>query len=144
MKKIISITAILLAFSTVSVFAQAKTPSAVVGSFDHAFASAEKPVWTAVNDLYRVDFTLQHEQLTAYFKGDGELYASSRTITSMQLPISLKASLEKHLSNYTVSSLFEVDGQDGILYYARVSDQKSEILLQSTSFGDWEAYSPRF
>jgi hypothetical protein len=139
MKKIISITAILLAFSTVNVFAQTKTPSAVVSSFEQAFAVAEKPVWTAVNDLYRVDFTLQQEQLTAYFKADGELYASSRTITPAQLPISLKASLDKHLNNSTVSSLFEVDGQDGILYYAKVNDQKSEILLQSTSFGDWVA-----
>jgi hypothetical protein len=139
MKKIISITAILLAFSTVSVFAQTKTPPVVVGSFDKAFAAAGKPVWTVVNDLYRVDFTLQDEQLTAYFKADGELYASSRTITQQQLPISLKASLEKHLGNNTLASLFEVDGQDGIAYYARVNEQKSEILLQSTSFGEWVA-----
>jgi hypothetical protein len=139
MKKIISIAAILLAFSTGSVFAQTKTPSVVVGSFDKAFSAAEKPVWTVVNDLYRVDFTLQGEQLTAYYQTDGELYASSRTITLTQLPISLKASLDKHVGNSAVTSLFEVDGQDGISYYAKIADQKSELLLQSTSYGDWVA-----
>jgi hypothetical protein len=137
MKKIISIGVILLAFSATSVFAQTKTPSAVAGSFERSFATAVHPSWTAVNDLYRVDFTLQHEDLVAFFSADGELIASSRNISLSQLPISLKSSLEKHLRTYTVSSLFEVDGPDGIYYYAKVSDQKSENLLQSTSSGDW-------
>jgi hypothetical protein len=137
MKKIISIAVILLAFSTANVFAQTKAPSAVVGSFEHSFTTAEKPTWTAINNLYRVDFTLQNESLTAFFNADGELIASSRNVTPVQLPISLKSSLEKHFGNYTLSSLFEVDQQDGIYYYAKASDKKSEILLKSTSFGDW-------
>jgi hypothetical protein len=137
MKKIISITMILVAFATVNVFAQTPTPSVVVGSFERKFINAEKPSWTAVKDLYRVDFSLQDQSLTAFFNADGELVASSRNITPMQLPISLNSSLEKQYGKYVVSSLFEIDEQDEIHYYAKVSNQKSEILLKSTSYGDW-------
>jgi hypothetical protein len=41
------------------------------------------------------------------------------------LPISLFSTLEKHVGNDTISSLFEIDGRDGIVYYAKVSNQKS-------------------
>jgi hypothetical protein len=137
MKKIISIAMILVAFSTAHAFAQAPTPSVVVGSFKHKFANADRPSWAVVKDLYRVDFSLQNQSLIAFFNADGELIASSRNITLMQLPISLNSSLETHFGNFTVSSLFEVDEHDGIYYYAKVSNQKSEILLKSTSYGDW-------
>jgi hypothetical protein len=137
MKKIIPIAAILIAFSSINAFAQTKTPSAVVNSFERTYGNAESSVWTAVNDLYRVDFTLQDEGLTAFFSAEGELIAASRNITPVLLPIFLQSSLKKHFSKFTVSSLFEVDGRDGINYYAKVSDQKSQILLQSTSSGDW-------
>jgi len=139
MKKIISIALILVAFSTAHAFAQTSTPSAVVGSFEHKFINAEKASWTVVKTLYRVDFSLQNQSLTAFFSGDGELVASSRNITPMQLPISLNSSLEKHFGKYIVSSLFEVDEHDEIHYYAKVNNQKTEILLKSTSYGDWVA-----
>lgn len=130
---------ILVALFTAQTFAQTPTPSVVVGSFEHTFANADRPSWTVVKDLYRVDFSFQNQILTAFFNADGELIALSRNITLMQLPISLNSSLEKRFSNFTVSSLFEVDKNDGIYYYAKVSNQKSEILLQSTSYGDWIA-----
>lgn len=137
MKKIIPIAALLITVFTINAVAQSKTPSAVVSSFERTYNNAERSSWTIVDDLYRVDFTVQNESLTAFYKADGELVASSRNISAMQLPISLKSALGNQYSHYTVSSLFEVDGHDGIGYYARLSNQKSEILLQSTSFGDW-------
>ena len=137
MKKIISIAALLVAFSTTSVFAQSHTPSLVVGSFEHKFINAENSSWSAVSDLYRVDFSLQNQTLTAFFNADGELVASSRNIIPMQLPISLNASLEKDFGKYTIASLFEVDEFDEVRYYAKLSNQKSGILLKSTSYGDW-------
>ena len=139
MKKIIPIVLSMVVFSTVGAFAQTTTPSAATSSFEKAFASAEKPSWTPVKDLYRVDFILQGQSLIAFFDVDGELVASSRNITAAQLPISLLSSLDKHVGGNTVTSLFEVDGRDGIVYYARVNNQKSETLLKSTSYGDWAA-----
>lgn len=137
MKKIISITMILVAFTTASTFAQTTTPSAVVGSFEHKFTSAENPSWTVVKDLYRVDFSQQNQSLTAFFNSDGELVASSRNITPMQLPISLNSALEMNFGKYAIASLFEVDEHDEVHYYAKLSNQKSAILLKSTSYGDW-------
>lgn len=139
MKKIISIVLILMTLSTAGVFAQTTPPSAVQASFAKTFANAGNPTWTSVKDLFRVEFMAQNQSLTAYYNASGDLIASSRTITPMQLPISLKLSLEKQYSNAVISSLFEVDGRDGIYYYAKVSNQKSEILLKSTSYGEWMA-----
>ena len=133
----ITIATIILAFATTNSFAQIKTPSAVVSSFERTFAKAETPIWSAVTGLYRVDFSVNKENLSAFFSAAGELIATSRDIAPTQLPISLQSSLEKHFGHYTVSSLFEIDQNDGIFYYAKVNNQKSEILLKSTSFGEW-------
>lgn len=131
------ITAILVAFAATNTFAQTKTPSAVEASFKRSFAEAENPSWTVVSPLFRADFTLNNESLTAFFDADGELVASSRSLKVNQLPIALQFALQKHVGNYTVSSLFEVDRKDGVVYYARVADQRSERLLRSTSYGEW-------
>ena len=53
--------------------------------------------------------------------------------------MSLKSDLKKNFYDYEVSSIFEVDREDGIIYYATIKNQKNELMLESTSSGDWVA-----
>jgi hypothetical protein len=137
MKKFFVIISILGSVYAGSVSAQSKTPSAVTGSFHTNFSDARDESWTTVKGLYRVDFTLENEKVAAFFNEGGDLVASSRPVTLTQIPLSLKSDLKKNYTDFSVSSLIEVNKEDGIIYYATVRNDKNQIKLESTSSGDW-------
>jgi hypothetical protein len=139
MKKLFVIITILGSVYTTTIYAQSKTPSAVVSSFQSSFANASNETWSTVKGLYRVDFILENEKVAAFFNPEGELIASSRDVSLKQIPMSLKSELKKHFYDYQVSSLFEVDNEDGVIYYATVNNNKNLFQLESTSSGDWVA-----
>jgi len=129
--------AILGSVCTSSLYAQSKTSSAVISSFQSSFSQAANETWSTVKGLYRVDFDLENEKVTAFFNGDGDLIASSRNVTLEQIPLSLKSDLKKQFHDYEVSSLFEVDKEGGVIYYATVKNDSKLLKLESTTSGDW-------
>jgi hypothetical protein len=137
MKKLFVIISILGSIGTGSLYAQSKTPIAVVSSFQSSFNNASGGNWSFVKGLYQVDFTVDNENLTAFFDKDGNLVASSRKVTLLQIPLSLKSDLKKDFHNYEVANLFEVDKEDGIVYYATIKSDKNQLELRSTPSGDW-------
>jgi hypothetical protein len=140
MKKLFLIITILGSVYTTSIYAQSKTPSAVLSSFQRSFNNATNETWSTVKGLYRVDFIFEREKVAAFFNENGDLIASSRNVTLLQIPLSLKSDLKKHFHDYEVSSLFEVDKEDGIIYYATIKNYKNQLALESTSSGDWIAH----
>ena len=139
MKKVFVILTILGSICTTSIYAQSKTPSSVLSSFQSSFDNPADATWSKVKDLYRVDFILEDQKASAFFNEDGDLIASTRNVTLLQIPMSLKSNLKKYLHDYEVSGLFEVNREDGIIYYATMQDNKSQLMLESTSSGDWVA-----
>jgi hypothetical protein len=141
MKKLLAIfTAIGLTITT-SVFATDTTPSTVLNSFQNAFKGSREVAWSTVKDLYRVDFTFEDQKVSAFFNSDGNLIASSRNISLLQLPISLETGLKSDFPDYEVVSLFEVDNENGTTYYATVKNSKREFTLESASSGEWNKFN---
>ena len=140
MKKLFAIITILGSVFSTTVHAQSKTPSPVLTSFQSSFDKAENTSWSNVKGLYRVDFTIEDQKLSAFYNPSGELVASSRDVSLEQIPMALKYDLEKNFDGYKVTSLFEVDNKDGITYYATVNNIKSQFILESTSSGDWVSH----
>ena len=139
MKKSFVIITILCTIWSTSSYAQSKTPSSVLSSFQESFRNAGDATWSNVKELYRVDFNLDEQKISAFFNADGDLIASSRNVTLLQIPMSLKSDLKKQFNDYEVSSIYEVDNEDGIIYYATIKNDKNALMLKSTSSGDWVA-----
>jgi hypothetical protein len=139
MKKLFVIITILVTICAASSYAQSKTPSSVLNSFQSSFTNSENAIWSIVKGLYRVDFIQDDQKVSAFFNADGNLIATSRNVTLLQIPMSLKSDLKKNFYDYEVSSIFEVDNEDGIIYYASIKNHKTELMLESTSSGDWVA-----
>ena len=137
MKKLFVTISILGFICIDSVYAQSNTPTAVLTSFHKSFSSAANESWSTVKDLYRVDFTSDDEKISAFFNDEGKLIASSRNVTLLQIPLSLKSDLKKNFDDYEVASIFEVDKEDGTIYYATIKNSKKQLALESTSSGDW-------
>jgi len=139
MKKLFLILILGFIYTTRS-YAQDKTPTSVLTSFQNSFINAENTAWSIVKDLYRVDFTLEDEKASAFFNSDGNFIASSRQVTSLQLPMFLKSSLKSSFHNYDIINLFEVDNENGVTYYAIIKNSKKQLMLESIS-GEWVTFN---
>jgi len=141
MKKLLVIFTVLSLAITATSYATDKTPSPVLSSFQNEFKGAKDATWSTVKDLYRVDFTFGNQKVSAFFDLDGNVIASSRDISLLQLPISLEARLKSDFPNYEVTKLFELDDENGAIYYATVKNSKRELSIQSTYSGEWKKSS---
>ena len=137
MKKLFIIMSILGSICTSSIYAQDNTPSVVLSSFQKSFSNAANETWSTVKGLYRADFIFENEKVAAFFNPDGELVASSRNVTLLQIPLSLKSGLKKDFHNYEVSNLFEVNKEEGTIYYAAINNSNKHLMLESTASGTW-------
>jgi hypothetical protein len=141
MKKLLVIFTVLGLIITTSSYATDTTPSSVLNSFQNAFRGSKDAAWSTVKELYRVDFTLEDQKVSAFFNSEGNLIASSRNISLLQLPISLETGLKSDFPDYEITSLFEVDNENGTAYYATVKNSKREFTLESTSSGEWNKFN---
>ena len=111
-----------------------------LAAFKHDYASATDVAWTTGNNYYKVAFTMNEQKLFAYYNTEGEFMAVTRNISSLQLPLNLQSSLRKSYSNYWISDLFEVAGNEVTGYYVTVENADSTIVLKSTDGGDWSVF----
>jgi hypothetical protein len=114
-----------------------KVSSAALLSFEKSFGSAENIRWSQVEDLFKVQFSLEGQSLSVWYNEDGEQVAISRTISVDQLPIALKLSLQKNFSSYNITDLFEVDNNEGNNYYVIADNTKTTLKLSSNLNGNW-------
>jgi hypothetical protein len=113
---------------------------AAVRSFHSTFAQACGVTWSLSNDLYKADFNLNGQYASAFYDVSGTLVATSRNISSTQLPIMLQASLKKDYAEYWISDLFEMTNQDGTRYYITLENGDTKLILNSATHTGWETF----
>ena len=139
MKKIIIMLAI--AISSLTAFASDENVSSnVLSSFNKEFAGAKDVQWTTTNSYYKASFVFNDQFVSAFYQLDGELIATSRNISSLDLPISLQTNLKKNYSKYWISDLFEISTNDGTSYYITLDKADSKVVLKSSGNGNWETF----
>jgi hypothetical protein len=140
MKRLLVTFAIVLSFISFSSFASGGGVSqAAIKSFESSFKTATEVVWTINNDVYKADFNLNGQYISAFYDGDGKMIALTRNINSFQLPIGLQTSLKKKYENFWISDLFEVSNDQGTAYYLTLENADSKVVLKSTGYG-WHVY----
>jgi hypothetical protein len=112
----------------------------VVKSFNSSFTSATEVNWSVTGDLYKADFVLNGQYVAAYFNTDGLMMATTRNISSTQLPIALQANLKKNYDEYWITNLFELSNEEGTSYYITLENADSKLVLKSLSSAEWINY----
>ena len=141
MKKIMMTLALALTLSTMYAFTgEGAVNKQALQAFKAEFANATNAAWTVGNDYYKVTFTMNEQQLFAFYDMSGEFMAVTRFISSFQLPLNLQSSLKKSYCNYWITDLFEMASKDGTAYYATLETADSKIVLKSTDGSDWSVY----
>ena len=111
----------------------------VLKSFQSKFSTAKDADWSLAQDLYKVQFSLDGQCVTAFYNADGNMAALTRNITSVQLPMTLQTTLKNEYKDYWIADLFELSNDEGVQYYVTLEDADSKVILKSNS-GSWNPY----
>ena len=140
MKKILTTLALVLTITTMYAFkGEEAVNSQALRSFNRDFVGATDASWTAGRGFYKVTFSMNDQQLSAFYNTDGEFMAVARNISSFQLSLNLQRSLKKSYSNYWISDLFEMNNEEGTSYYVTLESADVKIILKSNGSG-WSVY----
>lgn len=133
--------ALVASITTKSSFANDGTAVApeVLKSFQSRFAAAEEADWSVTADLYKVQFVLDGQHITAFYKSDGTMAALTRNISTGQLPLALQTTLKNEYKAYWISGLFELSNDEGAQYYVTLEDSGSKVVLKSSA-ATWSVF----
>ncbi len=139
MKKIIM--AVLFATTTtVAAFAGEQLPAngKVLQSFYTLFEKAEKVNWSEVQetDIHHANFEYNGEKLDAYFNTDGEMLATTRYISSKQLPLAASMALREYFAGYEMMpQAIEYTGQGATSYYVTLASSRQDLVIKVDTNG---------
>jgi len=141
MKPLLIALTILASVFTKSSFANDEKISPVVlQAFQKTFTTAKQVEWTESNNMYKAQFDLSGQIVSAYYSEDGTMLALVRNITSLQLPLALQANMKKDYADHWVTDLFEITNEAGTHYYVTLENADSKVVLKSTSTTNWSTY----
>ena len=139
MKRFFAILTIAFSLMSFNSFANDETEVSkeALQSFKSSFKNAAEVNWSVSSNYFKAEFTMNGQYVSAYYSAEGKMIALTRNINSLQLPITLQASLKKDYENYWISDLFEVANDEGTSYYITLEDADTKLVLKSTSNADW-------
>lgn len=112
-----------------------------LNNFRKEFANAENIKWTVTGPLTKATFTLNGQEMYAYFSDRGERIALARNIQLTQLPIGLMSDIKGSYKQYWITEAFELSKQNETAYYVAVENADRKVLLKSVGFAGWEIFS---
>lgn len=113
---------------------------AAIKSFNSSFKTATEVNWTVSENYYKANFALNGQYVSAFYDAEGTMIALTRNISSLQLPITLQASLKKSYENYWISDLVEMATDSGTSYYITLENADTKLILKSSSNSDWSNF----
>lgn len=136
------------AFAFVSLFATASgTKEKTIASYRTTqslaaeFGDVDNLKWSsASNNLTRADFTVEDQQITAFFDDAGEYVASTRVMTLNDLPKKLKSSVNKKLAGQTITNILYMTAKDESSYFIETQTDGVRKVWKGQEFGDLKPY----
>jgi hypothetical protein len=141
MKRILTILTVMLSIS-LSSFAKGddKVSPVVLESFKTSFKQATEVDWTVKEDMYKAQFNLEGQYITAFYNCDGKMVAMTRNIATTHLPISLQTSLKAQIEDLWITDLFEISNEEGTSYYVTLENADTKQVLKASANGEWSNY----
>jgi hypothetical protein len=142
-KKLITL---LLAFVTGTVIAFATeipVSKKVLDAFQKEFPQATEVSWSLNDEYYRVEFSINSIYAFAFFSPEGDMLATARYISSLQLPLNLMSELKNDYGDYWITDLIEVNKRQGTLYYVTIENADQKIQLRAANGEKWFQYSKK-
>ncbi len=141
MKKLL-LAALVVAGLGTSAFATdgTKVSSRAQYSFEAKFANAQNVKWTAKENFSKVSFTLDEENVEAFFAFDGELIGLSRKVELKNLPLSAIQTIKKEYASSTIKEIIEFQQNDTKAFYVSLEKAGQKQILEVSLYGSVSVY----
>ncbi|MFN2458700.1 MAG: hypothetical protein ABR502_10890 [Chitinophagaceae bacterium] len=140
MKTLFIALTILASVFTKTFAADEKIAPRVLKSFQETFVNAKEVDWSSTATYYKAQFSLNDQIISAFYDMEGVLIGLTRNITTVQLPVSLQATLKKNYQQYWISELFEVSNDEGTQYYVTMETADVKVILKASPNSNWGIY----
>ena len=137
---VIAFTLLATVLTTSSFAADPKVSRVVLRSFSKTFNTATEVDWSVTHNMYKAQFSLSGQIVTAFYEADGTMVAVTRNMTSNQLPVTLQVELKKDYENFWISGLFELSDENGTEYFVTLESADEFVILKSISNNSWSRY----
>jgi len=141
MKKILLVLGLVATMGVCSAYPSERVSQKVLAAFKTEFTTAQNVQWETGSNYFRAAFTMNEQQIFAFYNVEGDLLSVARYISSIQLPINLFSDLKNDYSKYWISDLFEVSNSEGLHYYVTLETADSKLVMHSSNGGSWSTYS---
>lgn len=131
----------LLAVSTLAVSAKAPRKGQALNYRAHQnlqslFGRVKDLTWSeARNNMIRADFTSGDESISTFFDENGEVIATTRTITRDQLPWKLRLDLDQRFADARIINMFELSNQSELAFYIELEKDGKRSTLKGYEYG---------
>ena len=116
---------------------EGKTSPNAIASFESTFTGATEISWKNLGAISKVSFTVDGICTAAYYNTDGDLVATTRNISSSELPSQLRKGLLKELKNHWITELFVMTTTEGSTYYVNLEDANTKVVMKSANGKKW-------
>jgi hypothetical protein len=130
MKKLL-ITLLFVVAAITGVFAAPKkVSSAILANFESQFETASDVTWLVTNDYTKAAFIEDDRTMEVYYNPNGDIIASSRSITMDELPVNAKRIFAKKFAGYTVTEAIRLEGFGEDCYYISGENEKDTVIYK--------------
>jgi hypothetical protein len=107
-----------------------KVSSAVMSSFKNEFKQASDISWKTGEGFAKATFTLNNQQMEAFYNYNGQLIASDQYITFDQLAAEAQKSFSKKFGGYEVKQVIHFEGTEEEAYYVSAENEVETVVVK--------------
>lgn len=105
-------------------------------SFEILFPRASNATWEQSEDFMSVSFTLDDENLSAFFSKDGELIGTTKKVELSDLPSKAVKKIRKEYPTFKITDSIEFTQNETSNFYVMVEDGNRKQILEVTAYGN--------
>lgn len=124
-----------------------RVSAVVTKQFQSDFADATNVSWTVGAELQKVDFTMNGERMSAFYKLNGKYMGLTHLISASAIPARTMKQIQDNYAGYNVGDVIvyqtneeENPDVDPVAYFVDLKNTKHEVLLRITQNADIELF----
>jgi len=143
MKKLLITSALFIGLiSSVMAAGNDKASFSGANAFKKAFPNATNISVKDVNDITKISFTDNNENLEAFYSAEGELVATSKHIRLSELPGNAGDAITKKYADWTITEAIEFDNEaeGSTHYYVNLQQDNKHMIIEVAKDGKLSMY----
>ena len=115
-------------------------PILVQNELQQEFKGATDVKWKTTDRFYKASFSVNGQNLEAFFATNGDFIGVSRNITFEQLPLVLLTEAFEKSKDNKLTDLFEISSDRGTEYYMSLQNAKGKTIIYKSGGESWSRY----